>query len=68
MNPSADDVRAMTCSITKTPAGWLAISTPYSPIRIGVQALTEADALAAFNTAAEEWALLREIPDVGNEG
>jgi hypothetical protein len=68
MNPTASDVRSMSCTTTKTPTGWLAVSTPYSPVRIGVVGQTEDGAREAFREAAEEWARLREIPDAEPAG
>lgn len=66
MNPTSSDVRSMTCSTVKTPTGWLAVSAPYAPLRIGVTGATEEAARDAFYEAAEAWARLREIPDTAS--
>jgi hypothetical protein len=66
MNPTASDVRAMRCATAKTPTGWLAVSTPYSPLHIGVVGSTEEEAVTRFGQAVEAWARLREIPDEPN--
>jgi hypothetical protein len=63
MNPTASDIRSMSCVTIKAPEGWLAVSSPYSPIRIGVAAPTESEAAEAFSKAAEAWSVLRDLPD-----
>ena len=66
MNPTAADVLAMTCTTVKTPTGWLALSRPFAPLRIGVVGDTKAGAQAAFAESIKAWARLREMPDPFN--
>jgi hypothetical protein len=47
----------------ESPSGWLAVSSSFAPIHIGVMGTTKPAAQAAFREAVEAWAKLRELPD-----
>jgi hypothetical protein len=50
--------------IARSRGGWLAVSKPECPLKIGVSAETEEKALAAFDRAVAEWeALTRDQPE-----
>jgi len=62
LNMNASLIRMIRPSLTRTPTGWLAVSEPGSPLRIGVVGSTEEEARAHFDTELSKWALLREQP------
>lgn len=61
MKHRSADVLSMHPVVTRTPAGWLAVSAPGSPIRIGTTGSTREQARQSFATETAAWAALVEI-------
>ncbi len=60
--PSPEAVLSITPNLRRAPNGWLAVSSPGSPLRIGVVGHSKSDAQARFAASLQAWARLRALP------